>query len=163
SLDGGESAFTLATIGGGILALAYGQASLPWTAWVLTGNNPSVHRRLQLNDQIVDLPNQPNVLPNTGDHEGVASGDIALSPRDSQTVYIAANSQVFVTQDGGSSWQDITGDLTTFGAGPLHAIEYVKSLTGDRIFVAGTPGVYMMSIANPGVWVRAGTGLPNAV
>jgi len=47
--------------------------------------------------------------------------------------------------------------------GLLHSIQYVPSPGGDRLFVAATSGVFMMSVANPGVWVRAGTNLPNAV
>ena len=77
------------------------------------------------------------------------------------------------------SWTRVTGDLAALkqldvfpavnqGPGLLRAIAYVPSATtGDRIFVAaadnGVHGVFMMAVANPGVWTRVGTNLPNAL
>lgn len=110
---------------------------------------------------------QPNDDPNT-------ALSVVMSPANPQVAFATSQHNVFQTTDGGQSWTVLTGDLVNLqqlpnqGPGQLRAIAYVPSATrGDRIFVAaaeqGVPGVYMMAVANPRVWMRVGTNLPNAL
>jgi hypothetical protein len=85
--------------------------------------------------------------------------DIVLDPDDWMTAYVIDSDQVFVTNNGGGSWTEITGNLTD---GDLRSAEFI-SAASDMVFVGGQSGVFVMLTNNPGVWNEFGTGLPNAL
>ena len=109
---------------------------------------------------------------------------VVMTPTNPASAYVTSDQHVYfmpdaTATDGGVAWTDVTGDLSTVGngegPGELRALVYVQSqTTGDRIVVAaanattasgpetGVPGVFMMAVANPGVWTRIGSNLPNA-
>jgi hypothetical protein len=161
SLNGGREVTSLGPIPGQTIALAYGHPACNGykdALWVIQHDvSPSTYVRLSADATLHAIPHQPPASTHTA--------DIALSPQSCRTAYIVASEQVFMTTDAEETdWTDITGDLARLKAGPLHSIQYVPSATGDRLFVAGSVGVYMSSpVTNPKVWVRVGTGLPNAL
>jgi hypothetical protein len=60
---------------------------------------------------------------------------------------------VFVSQDGGGTWTDISGNLPDV---PVNA-----SIVWHHRLVVGTDiGVFATSAASPGSWTRLGSGLP---
>ncbi len=91
--------------------------------------------------------------------------DIVVDPTDTSTAYVVDATHVYQTHDGGTSWTDITGNLTD---------TQLQSTVIDpgpaaRIFVGGRQGVFVLPLPTPGVaaggpftWTEIGTGLPNA-
>ncbi|WP_412542453.1 glycosyl hydrolase [Longispora sp. K20-0274] len=63
--------------------------------------------------------------------------------------------QVLTTADGGTSWQNITGDL------PPAPVNDLVVAPGDTLLVATDVGVYTAA-GRSGAWSRLGTGLPLA-
>jgi uncharacterized repeat protein (TIGR01451 family) len=84
--------------------------------------------------------------------------DIALDTDDWMTAFVVDNNQVFVTNDAGATWTDITGNLSDVD---LQAVEFVPA-TSRAVVVGGQGGVFLMRTNNPSVWERLGMGLPNA-
>lgn len=85
--------------------------------------------------------------------------DIALDPNDWMTAYVIDSNQVFMTDDAGAHWTDITGNLTD---GDLRSVVFVSG-GDDAVFVGGRSGVFRMLTDNPGDWVEFGIGLPEAL
>jgi hypothetical protein len=149
---------------------AYGHPSNPEALWVASENG--VFNRFAAGATMTKTASFPiSGEPDGGPDFAMA---VAMSATDPQVAFATSAHNVFETTDGGQSWTLLTGDLATLkqlpnlGPGLLRAIEYVPSATfGDRIFVAaaenGVQGVYMMAVANPKVWTRVGTDLPNAL
>jgi hypothetical protein len=97
---------------------------------------------------------------------------VAMSAANPKIAYATVGNHVYQLTHGNSTPNEVTGDLVRLPNGPktgpgnLRSIVYVSSATnGDRVIVAssdgGVPGVFMMAVANPGVWTRIGTNLPN--
>ncbi len=70
-----------------------------------------------------------------------------------------ASSRVWLTEDTGATWTEITGDLPT---AELMTIEYLPG-TVDRIVVAGQAGVWTTPVTSPGTWTEMSDGLPTAI
>jgi hypothetical protein len=150
---------------------AYGHPADQNALWVAAGSG--VYYRLGANAQ----------LTKSAGFSGSARA-VVMSPQSPASAYATSDQRVYFTadvtaSDGGVPWIDVTGDLSTLanndGPGELRAIVYISSpTTGDRIVVAaanattssgsekGVPGVFMMAVANRGVWTRIGSNLPNA-
>ena len=91
-------------------------------------------------------------------------GSIALDPNNWQTAFITDNTNVYMTTDGGASWQNITGNLTNppgSRGGPAFLAVIPGSGGVDAVFFGGTRGVSRMLTSSLGVWSRFGTVLPN--
>ena len=84
--------------------------------------------------------------------------DIVLDPDDWATAYVIDSNQVFVTNDAGQNWMDVTGNLTDID---LRSVEFVPGVN-DAVMVGGRDGVFRMQVSISGVWAEFGTGLPNA-
>jgi hypothetical protein len=150
---------------------AYGHPADQNALWVAAGSG--VYYRLGASAQ----------LTKSAGFSGSARA-VVMAPQSPTSAYVTSDQRVYFTadvtaSDGGAPWTDVTGDLSTVGngdgPGELRAIVYISSpTTGDRIVVAaanattssgperGVPGVFMMAVANPGVWTRVGSNLPNA-
>jgi hypothetical protein len=88
--------------------------------------------------------------------------DIAIDPNDSQTAYVIDGGNVFRTQDGGTSWDNITGDLNTLNPGLLLSVD-VYSVADQYAVVVGTNrGVFWAESLPALEWTVPCTGLPNA-
>jgi Big-like domain-containing protein len=95
---------------------------------------------------------------------GVGSvGSIALDPDDWKSAYVIDNNQVFRTTNAGVSWTDITGNLSTFGAGTFFSTAFIAGVANDMLLVGTNAGVYA-SFSSTGftTWNKLGVGLPNA-
>ena len=89
--------------------------------------------------------------------------DIAVDPANLNNVYVIDdNNGVFQTTDGGmTTWTDITGNITSDGAGNFRSIVYIQG-TMDRIAVGTNAGVFVSIAGSFGTWLQLGGGLPNA-
>lgn len=82
---------------------------------------------------------------------------IAVNQVDFTRVYVADASNVFFSTDGGTSWSNITGDLATFGVGPIESIVFLFTP-----IVGTTEGVFTAFPSLGLGWHQMGTGLPHA-
>jgi hypothetical protein len=88
--------------------------------------------------------------------------DIALDTADWANAYVIDRDDVYVTTNTGDSWQKITGNLHTQGAGELRTIEFIRKGNGAGFVVVGTnTGAFVTSDSNPGQWKELGS-LPHA-
>jgi hypothetical protein len=101
----------------------------------------------------------PAPLVQSATYPGGIVRDIALDPDDWLTTYVIDSNRVFLTNNGGTNWTEITGNLPD---GDLRGIVFVPAAT-NSIFVGGRTGVFRMLTNIPGVWSRVGAGLPNAL
>jgi Ca2+-binding RTX toxin-like protein len=87
---------------------------------------------------------------------------IALDPNDWNRAFVTDGSRIYMTENHGDSWTNITGNVDVSGqaGATLSAI----GGTGDTaLLFAHANGVQRMLVSDPGVWSRYGAGLPNAV
>lgn len=102
---------------------------------------------------------QSLAFPGTG--SGRFLVDVALDPANANAVFVADEGKVFTSRNAGSSWSDITGNLTALGAGNLQTLVYVKTLLGDGLVVGSQTGVWIASkLTGFSQWHPLGTGLP---
>ncbi len=93
--------------------------------------------------------------------------DIVIDPANANAFYLTNTTQVFQTTDGGTTWNDISGNIQTFAPISLRAIEYVPRSNGggnnDALVVSTFNGLYV-AYESTGFtqWSRLGSGLPNA-
>jgi len=152
----------------GVRGISYGHSTNIFALWVTGESGGTVSVFTRFADGVA--MQQQTTFPSTGN--GATS--VAMTTSDPNIAYVTAEKQVFKVTHGGSvPPMDVTGDLSFLTNGPfqgpgrLRSIVYVPSATtGDRIIVAasdgGVPGVFMMAVDNPGVWMRLGVNLPNA-
>lgn len=89
---------------------------------------------------------------------------IVLDPENWARAFIGAGGNVYVTDDAGGSFTDITGDLGSLSTGQVRSLVAVP-LPGTDEFavVAGTDtGVYMTQTQNLGSWAEVGD-LPTSI
>jgi hypothetical protein len=100
-------------------------------------------------------------LANLAAYPGTANvSDIVLDPSNWQTAFVVDPTKVYVTTDAGTSWTDITSNLTDTG---LQSAAFIPG-SPDRVVVGGRDGVFALDLppaATP-VWGELGIGLPNA-
>jgi hypothetical protein len=93
--------------------------------------------------------------------------DIVIDPANAGAIYLTNTTQVFQTLDGGTTWNDISGNIQSFAPIALRAIEYVPrtngSGTNDALVVSTFNGIYV-AYESTGFtqWSRLGDDLPNA-
>ncbi|TFH66764.1 MAG: T9SS type A sorting domain-containing protein [Gemmatimonadales bacterium] len=68
--------------------------------------------------------------------------DLSMHPYDAQILVEIENGTVRLTRDSGESWEDIKGNLPAVGGASRCAI----SSTDERIYIAGSTGVWAMSL-----------------
>ncbi len=155
SLDQGSSVTAL-SVGVGVnrMALAYGgrQGAVPNPDVLYFGSGSTVRRRTVAAGAVTATP---TAFP------GGTVQDVILDSNDWTRVFVADSSTVYVTPDSGTTWQNITGNLTDVGT--IRCLEFFK-LNGTYCVAAGTGlGVYVSLVNNLGIWSRLGTGMPNVV
>ena len=157
SLDQGNSVTAL-SVGFGVNwlppALAYGgrQGGVANPDVLYYGSGSTVRHRTTAGALVTATP---TAFP------GGTVQDVILDSNDWTRVFVADSSAVFVTPDSGTTWQNITGNLTNVGI--IRCLEFFD-LNGTDCVAAGTGiGVYVSFVNNLGVWSRLGTGMPNAV
>ncbi|MEP7009563.1 MAG: RTX toxin [Acidobacteriota bacterium] len=102
---------------------------------------------------------QSLAFPGTG--SGRSLVDIALDPDNASAVFVADVGRVFTSRNAGSSWNDITGNLTALGAGRLQTLVYLKTRLGDGLVVGSQTGAWIASkLTGFSQWYPLGKGLP---
>jgi hypothetical protein len=105
---------------------------------------------------------QSTTYPGTG--TGRAVVDLALDPTDPNTLFVVDASTVYVTQNAGASWTDITGNLPSLGPGQLRSVAHVQNASGEAVAVGTNNGVFAaLSSSGFQSWSPMGNGLPHAL
>jgi len=155
SMDQGE---TVAEIGPGVQGfhrLAYG-------GWYEGVANTDVLYVPSTSGQIFVRTNASGFLSATATaFPGLKPNDIAILSTNWRTVFVVDSQSVYMSRDAGSSWTNITGNLT--GVGQLRSIRASSTNGSPSILVGSDMGVYVSTTPNIGYWSKAGTNLPNAV
>ncbi|WP_257387063.1 hypothetical protein, partial [Tahibacter caeni] len=147
----GTPTFTsLGTPGANRNAMAYGAANDPDAAYV--GKGAAVFRR-----------QGASFVATAALPSGAATvTDVAMDPDDSQLVFAIDDNQVFRSVNGGTSWQDVTGNLGAVSSQDFRTIEFIPSAFGDGVALGTRSGVYYAA-ANSGSWSLLGSGLPDVL
>ena len=104
----------------------------------------------------------PAALTQSAAYGGGIVSDIAIDPNDPQRAFVSDNDGVFFTTNAGTSWTDITGNLTTFNPANLWAIAFSTSNADGSVIVGGDTGVFIAPGPAFNNWSRLGTNLPSA-
>ncbi|HMF14029.1 MAG TPA: sialidase family protein, partial [Gemmataceae bacterium] len=91
--------------------------------------------------------------------------DIVLDPNNWRTAYAIDSSHVYMTQDGGHTWNLIRGPAA---ASPYRTIEVVRTAGQQVLLLGGLGGVYRAIDPDPVTnltprWSELGRGLPNVL
>ncbi|TDO29680.1 putative repeat protein (TIGR01451 family) [Kribbella sp. VKM Ac-2527] len=89
--------------------------------------------------------------------------DLVLDRDDWLTAYVTDGTSVFRTDDAGTTWSDITGDLATHDPGSVLSIAFVPGSGFDAVVVGTTRGVFSTQSQNFGRWAEFGAGIPNTL
>jgi Ca2+-binding RTX toxin-like protein len=151
SSDQGDTITSLAA-GGSATAMAYGHPTNADVLYVGTGAGV-----------LVRTTAVGALAPTAAPFPGGGVQDLTLAPASANTAYVVGTSRVYQTTDAGSSWTDITGDLTQLPTGVLRSIIYVPGAANDKIYVGADRGLFVTSTASFGFWNEVGQALPNAL
>jgi hypothetical protein len=89
--------------------------------------------------------------------------DVAMSPIDTDILYAVDNDQVFYSDDGGTTWQDLTGNLPAISSDDYRTIEFFPTdVAAGRVAIGTRSGVYE-SLSGSNVWSLLGLGLPDVL
>ena len=101
-----------------------------------------------------------HVFPADGNGNFVS---VAIDPTDAQTGAALTASTVFVTQNQGTQFQDVSGNLAGLNPGRLRTVAYLARSGDDGLAVGASNGVFVARQSDSfSVWSRLGSGLPNA-
>lgn len=153
TLNRGEQWSTISpdlTGGSGAISAIAPAPSDPATIWVGTSNGGV---RVTTDDGAT-WPSRSAGLPDR------YVSDIAVHPEDARRAVLTVSGfnahHVFLTSNGGESWQSINGNLPDV---PVNAVLYSTYL-GDRIVIGTDLGVYT-SVDGGATWSLYGAGMPN--
>jgi len=88
--------------------------------------------------------------------------DVAVDPDSPTRLFALETSTVSFSSNGGTSFANITANLSTFDPGELRSMAFVPSAGGDALVVSSDRGVFV-SFDSGGfaAWARLGVDLPN--
>ncbi len=87
--------------------------------------------------------------------------DLAVATSDANRLYAIDNTTVYETTDGGTTWTDITGNLSEGGATNFRTIVYLEGAGNDLLAIGTSQGVFVSVEPNFDAWLKL-DGLPNA-
>ena len=97
-----------------------------------------------------------NLTPTTGAFPGGRVFGVAVDPANENNVYAIGDASVFQSVNGGASWSNITGDITSGGAGTFRSIAYIPDATSDWLAVGTNAGVLVSRAGSFGTWLELG-------
>ncbi|MBI5800294.1 MAG: immunoglobulin domain-containing protein [Verrucomicrobia bacterium] len=99
--------------------------------------------------------------PTTSPFPGTSVTAIALDSADFMTAYVCDSQSVHRTANGGTSWSNLTGNLT--GVGRIWCLRYLPGFGVNGILVGTDVGIFLSRTDQPGVWSRVSSTFPNAL
>lgn len=141
------------------------QNAMVYGGWGDAGPNPNVLYYGSENKVFVRTLEGESASPTATPYPGEFVRDIALAPRDWETVYVADLNRVYIGRNIGAEWYDITSNLPSSALRTLAVIEAGRY---DLVLVGGLGGVFgkltvgnRLDVDTP--WVEIGTNLPEAI
>jgi hypothetical protein len=132
-------------------AIALGAVGAPDVAYV--GRGAQVFKR---------APGTTTFVATTATPAGAATiSDVAIDPDDFNRVWAIDDNQIFRTTDGGTTWQDVTGNIAAVSSFDFRTIEFMPGNT-DRVALGTRSGVFIAN-ADSSVWSLHGVGLPDVL
>src|SRR4030095_8205593 len=137
--------------------LAYGATGNPDIVYI----GPATPIRVRAGAPPAELV-QSTSYPGTG--TGRAVIDMSIDPTDPNTVFVIDTATVYLTENAGGSWTDITGNLLSLAPGALRSIAHIRNASGEAVAVGANSGVFV-ALANSGFrsWSLLGSGFPKAL
>lgn len=89
--------------------------------------------------------------------------DVTVDADNWMTVFAIDSNQVFMSIDGGGSWTDITGNLTTISQADFWTLAYVSGAADDGLVIGTDSGVFTSQLSTIGTWRRVSDNLPNVI
>jgi len=162
SLNQGDTARRLAPAGGGRVrvnddlghdCLSYGAA-----------NNADALYAGAEDRVFVRTAAPPAQMQRSNAYTGGTIQSLVMDPDDFEIAFVADRDHVFRTDDAGTSWDDVTNNLTGLDLGELHTLAYRPADDGmnARIIIGTQRGVASATAPNFDNWSQLGTGLPRA-
>ena len=124
--------------------------------------NPDILYAASFDEILVRRTAGDNLEFTRAEFPGLDVRDIILDPDDWMTAFAIDDSKIFVTDDVGDSWRNITGNLASLAPGELRSLQYIEGETIDALVLGTDRGIFTSPTDNLGSWSRLGTGLPNA-
>jgi len=151
------------------------QISQAATYQALSGSDPIAYGAFD-NEDILYVASRNRMYVRTGpppaplvesagfpdDPVGYRVRDIKLDRNKGNTAFVLNSANIFMTQDAGTGWASVLGNLLSFDPGFLLSLAFRSD--PPTLFIGATRGVYRAS-ADSGYtdWRVAGQGLPNAL
>jgi len=88
--------------------------------------------------------------------------DLAVNFQNEKECIANDASNVFRTTDGGTTWDNITNNLSTFDHGALRSLEFVEASPNNFAAVGSDRGIYVLELGSTSAWVSVSGNLPNA-
>jgi photosystem II stability/assembly factor-like uncharacterized protein len=153
SFDNGDNVAELVSPGVNRNALLYGHPSNP--DFIVVGSGPQVFVRTTAVGPVAVTAADPPVADDIT--------DVTVDPADANLIIAVDPTTVCVTWDGGSSWADVTGNLSYLTQGNIQTVAYIPGTTNDVLAVGAAGGVFACVEPFGGCWFELGKGIPNAV
>ncbi len=103
----------------------------------------------------------PTPLSQLAAYPGTATiRDVVIDTNEWRNAFVVDTTQVYWTPDAGTTWTNISGNLTDPG---FESAAFIPG-SPDALVVGGRDGVFQLTLppVSPYVWGELGTGLPNA-
>ncbi len=149
----------------GIEAFAFGPNSITagapgneeqlFVAGHANGNQTHIYRRLAANQDLESVFSSDNVLVSVSQHQTNAN----------ELAVLELFGGVFITDDTGDEWTDVTGNLSQINQGPLLTVVFLANPfeSGDMLLVGSIRGLFIASEKSGYTqWSPLTTELPNA-
>ncbi|MCC6766017.1 MAG: DUF11 domain-containing protein [Deltaproteobacteria bacterium] len=88
--------------------------------------------------------------------------DLVVAPSDADRLYAIDVAGVYETTDGGTTWTDVTGNLSDDGATNFRSLVYIEGAGNDLLVVGTSQGVFVSIESDFDSWLELG-GIPNAL
>src|SRR4051812_5055473 len=89
--------------------------------------------------------------------------DPAGDPFHWRTVFAIDSTQVFLSRDAGTSWNNITGNLLSVSSINFSSLEFIPGFQDSSIVVGTRSGVFTSHMSALGAWEKVGTALPDVL
>ncbi|MEM9826006.1 MAG: hypothetical protein AAF958_05430 [Planctomycetota bacterium] len=99
---------------------------------------------------------------NTNDPGATAIADVIMDRENWMRGWAIDRNQVFQTLDGGVTWTDVTGNLSSIRPGDFRALEFVPGTT-NALVLGTNQGVFALDPDSTSDWFEVGQDLPGAV
>lgn len=89
--------------------------------------------------------------------------DITVDPFNWKTVFAIDDDQVFMSQNAGANWADVTGNLLSVSSDGFRSLQFVPGFLDSSVIVGTRSGVFASHVSAIGGWEPVGTALPNVL